>query len=116
MVVFTPKSMLRNKAAVSSVADFTAGKFQRVIPDAAAADARTVLLTSGKLYYELDNYRRSHNITDTAIIRLEQLYPVPRRTLGRVLDTYPDVTDFRWVQEEPATRAPGRSWPARCPS
>jgi 2-oxoglutarate decarboxylase len=103
MVVFTPKSMLRNKAAVSSVADFTAGKFQMVIPDA-AADVRTVLLTSGKLYYELDNYRSSHNITDTAIIRLEQLYPVPRRTLGRVLDAYPDVTDIRWVQEEPANQ------------
>jgi len=107
-VVFTPKSMLRNKAAVSSVADFTAGKFQMVIPDATADDARTVLLTSGKLYYELDNYRRSHNITDTAIIRLEQLYPVPRRTLGRVLDAYPDVTDIRWVQEEPANQG---AWP-----
>jgi 2-oxoglutarate decarboxylase len=108
MVVFTPKSMLRNKAAVSSVADFTAGKFQMVIPDAAATDARTVLLTSGKLYYELDNYRSSHNITDTAIIRLEQLYPVPRRTLGRVLDAYPDVGDIRWVQEEPANQG---AWP-----
>ena len=106
MVVFTPKSMLRNKAAVSSVADFTAGKFEMVIPDPAvdAADVRTVLLTSGKLYYELDNYRSAHNITDTAIIRLEQLYPVPRRTLGRVLDAYPDVTDIRWVQEEPANQ------------
>jgi 2-oxoglutarate decarboxylase len=105
MVVFTPKSMLRNKSAVSSVSDFTAGKFEMVIPDAAAAaDVRTVLLTSGKLYYELDAYRSSHNITDTAIIRLEQLYPVPRRTLGRVLDAYPDVTDIRWVQEEPANQ------------
>jgi len=110
MVVFTPKSMLRNKAAVSSVADFTDGKFQMVIPDAVThpAEVRTVLLTSGKVYYELDAYRRSHNVTDTAIVRLEQLYPVPRRTLGRVLDAYPDVTDFRWVQEEPANQGP---WP-----
>ncbi len=110
MVVFTPKSMLRNKAAVSSVADFTDGKFQMVIPDAVAdpAEVKTVLLTSGKVYYELDAYRRSHNIADTAIVRLEQLYPVPRRTLGRVLDAYPDATDFRWVQEEPANQGP---WP-----
>ena len=51
-----------------------------------------MLLTSGKLYYELDNYRKAHGITDTAIVRLEQLYPVPRRKLGRVLDAYPQVT------------------------
>jgi 2-oxoglutarate decarboxylase len=110
MVVFTPKSMLRNRAAVSSVADFTNGKFQMVIPDAVTdpAEVRTVLLTSGKVYYELDAYRSAHNVTDTAIVRLEQLYPVPRRTLGRVLDAYPDVTDFRWVQEEPANQGP---WP-----
>jgi len=65
---------------------------------------RTVLLTSGKFYYELDAYRTAHHITDTAIVRLEQLYPVPRRTLERVLDAYPQVTDIRWVQEEPANQ------------
>jgi 2-oxoglutarate decarboxylase len=110
MVVFTPKSMLRNKTAVSSVADFTDGKFQMVIPDATTdpADVRTVLLSSGKVYYELDAFRHAHNITDTAIVRLEQLYPVPRRTLERVLAAYPGVTDFRWVQEEPANQG---AWP-----
>ena len=106
MVVFTPKSMLRNKAAVSSVADFTAGKFESVIADQSVdpAAVRTVLLTSGKLYYELDNYRRTHNITETAIVRLEQIYPVPRRKLGHILEAYPKVTDMRWVQEEPANQ------------
>ncbi len=106
MVVFTPKSMLRNKAAVSSVADFTAGKFESVIADhtVETAGVRTVLLTSGKLYYELDAYRKAHNITDTAIVRLEQIYPVPRRKLSHVLEAYPDVTDIRWVQEEPANQ------------
>ncbi len=106
MVVFTPKSMLRNKAAVSSVADFTGGKFDSVIGDRTVdpADVRTVLLTSGKLYYELDAYRSAHNITDVAIVRLEQLYPVPRRKLGHTLEAYPNVTDFRWVQEEPANQ------------
>ena len=67
-----------------------------------------MLLTSGKLYYELDAYRTAHDITDTAIVRLEQLYPVPRRKLEHVLDAYPDVTDFRWVQEEPANQG---AWP-----
>jgi 2-oxoglutarate decarboxylase len=98
--------MLRNKAAVSSVSDFIDGKFQMVIPDASTDDGeiRTVLLTSGKFFYELDAYRKAHNVTDTAIVRLEQIYPVPRRTLDRVLDKYPDVTDIRWVQEEPANQ------------
>jgi len=106
MVVFTPKSMLRNKAAVSSVADFTEQKVQMVIPDTVTDPTvvRTVLLTSGKFYYELDAYRTAQHITDTAIVRLEQLYPVPRRTLERVLTAYPDVTDIRWVQEEPANQ------------
>ncbi|MEP6562373.1 MAG: multifunctional oxoglutarate decarboxylase/oxoglutarate dehydrogenase thiamine pyrophosphate-binding subunit/dihydrolipoyllysine-residue succinyltransferase subunit, partial [Nakamurella sp.] len=109
MVVFTPKSMLRNKAAVSSVPDFTDGKFESVIADHTVdpAEVKTVLLTSGKLYYELDAYRKAHQITDTAIIRLEQIYPVPRRKLSHLLDAYPKVTDFRWVQEEPANQG---SW------
>ena len=106
MVVFTPKSMLRNKAAVSSVDDFTGGKFESVIADQTVdpAAVRKVLLTSGKLFYELDAYRKKHNVTDTAIVRLEQIYPVPRRKLGHLLDAYPEVTDFRWVQEEPANQ------------
>jgi len=110
MVVFTPKSMLRNKAAVSSVKDFTGGKFESVIADSTVAPlhAKKVLLTSGKLYYELDAYRRKHDITDTAIVRLEQIYPVPRRKLLHVLESYPNVLDFRWVQEEPANQG---AWP-----
>ena len=109
MIVFTPKSMLRNKAAVSPVEDFTHGKFQSVITDSSvdASAVRRVLLTSGKLYYELDAYRKANNITDTAIVRIEQIYPVPRRKLDHVLDAFPKVTDFRWVQEEPANQG---SW------
>ncbi|TKV61474.1 multifunctional oxoglutarate decarboxylase/oxoglutarate dehydrogenase thiamine pyrophosphate-binding subunit/dihydrolipoyllysine-residue succinyltransferase subunit [Nakamurella flava] len=110
MVVFTPKSMLRNKAAVSSVEDFTEGKFESVIPDTALdpSEVKRVLLTSGKLYYELENYRRTHDITDTAILRIEQIYPVPRRKLAHYLEAYSGVTDVRWVQEEPANQG---SWP-----
>ncbi len=106
MIVFTPKSMLRNKAAVSPVQDFTQGKFQSVIPDssATASEVRKVLFTSGKIYYELDAYRKANNITDTAIVRIEQIYPVPRRKLAHILESYPGVTDFRWVQEEPANQ------------
>ena len=107
MVVFTPKSMLRNKAAVSSVKDFTAGKFESVIADAVhrpaarqagAADQRKAATTS----WTRTATRTS--ITDTAIVRLEQIYPVPRRKLLHVLESYPNVLDFRWVQEEPANQ------------
>ena len=109
MIVFTPKSMLRNKAAVSPVEEFTNGKFRSVITDSSveAGAVRKVLLTSGKLYYELDAYRKANNITDTAIVRIEQIYPVPRRKLDHVLAAFPGVTDFRWVQEEPANQG---SW------
>ena len=91
---------------MSSVEDFSQGMFQSVIPDASvdAAAVRKVLFTSGKLYWELDAYRTANNITDTAIVRIEQIYPVPRRKLAHVLDSYPNVTDFRWVQEEPANQ------------
>ncbi|MEO7126467.1 MAG: multifunctional oxoglutarate decarboxylase/oxoglutarate dehydrogenase thiamine pyrophosphate-binding subunit/dihydrolipoyllysine-residue succinyltransferase subunit [Nakamurella sp.] len=106
MIVFTPKSMLRNKAVVSAVEDFTTGKFESVIPDTSVntAEVRRVLLVSGKLYYELDHYRTEHNITDTAIIRLEQLYPIPRRKLDYLLAPFSENVEFRWVQEEPANQ------------
>ncbi|MBN9609965.1 MAG: alpha-ketoglutarate decarboxylase [Actinobacteria bacterium 69-20] len=103
MIVYTPKSMLRLKDAVSAVEDFTTGKFESVLPDTSVdpSAARTVLLVSGKLYYELDHYRTQHGITDTAIVRLEQLYPIPRRKLESVLAPYGEGVEFRWVQEEP---------------
>jgi multifunctional 2-oxoglutarate metabolism enzyme len=106
MIVFTPKSMLRNKAATSSVEDFTTGKFESVLPDVTVHpdEVKRVLLCSGKIYYELDEYRRKHDITDTAIVRMEQIYPVPRRKLAHVLESYPAANDFRWVQEEPANQ------------
>ena len=116
MIVFTPKSMLRNKAAVSAVADFTGGTFAPVIDDAAVdpARVRTLLLTSGKLYYELDAYRTKHAITDTAIVRLEKLYPVPRRTLEHVLRPIPASPTFAGCRKSRRTKVPGRSWPWRC--
>ncbi len=110
MVVFTPKSMLRNKAAVSSVADFTEGKFESVLADKTVvpAEVKRVVMCTGKIYYELEAYRTANNITDTAIVRLEQLYPLPKRKLNYVLDMYPNARDFRWCQEEPKNQG---AWP-----
>ena len=118
LVVFTPKSMLRNKAAVSPIEQFTDGKFLSVIDDPAFADdaatagdrskVERVLLVSGKLYYELAARKEKDGRDDVAIVRVEQLYPVPYRRLARTLEAYPNAKDFRWVQEEPANQGP---WP-----
>ncbi|QDQ97254.1 multifunctional oxoglutarate decarboxylase/oxoglutarate dehydrogenase thiamine pyrophosphate-binding subunit/dihydrolipoyllysine-residue succinyltransferase subunit [Tomitella fengzijianii] len=115
LVVFTPKSMLRNKAAVSPVSDFTDNKFRSVMQDPHFAagggdrDAVTkVIMVSGKLYYELAAKRDKENITDTAIVRLEQLYPLPRRRIRQALEAFPNATVFRWVQEEPGNQG---AWP-----
>ncbi|MEV6489887.1 multifunctional oxoglutarate decarboxylase/oxoglutarate dehydrogenase thiamine pyrophosphate-binding subunit/dihydrolipoyllysine-residue succinyltransferase subunit, partial [Actinoplanes sp. NPDC051633] len=111
LVVFSPKSLLRHKLAVSSVADFTGGTFQPVLGDAGvngtplqAGDVRRVLLCSGKVYYDLFQARAERGITDTAIIRMEQIYPLPVEELKAVLNQYPNAEDFAWVQEEPANQ------------
>ncbi len=115
LIVFTPKSMLRNKAAVSPVSDFTDDKFRSVIDDPkfAKGDAdrskvKRVLLVSGKLYYELAARRDKEDREDIAIVRIEQLYPVPHRRLRNTLEQYGNASEFRWVQEEPANQGP---WP-----
>ncbi|AXK45415.1 multifunctional oxoglutarate decarboxylase/oxoglutarate dehydrogenase thiamine pyrophosphate-binding subunit/dihydrolipoyllysine-residue succinyltransferase subunit [Brachybacterium saurashtrense] len=102
LIVFTPKSMLRNKAAVSPVEDFTTGTFEPVLPDTTVdpAGVRRVLLTSGKVYWDLVARREKLGATDTAIVRVEQLYPLPSEQLHSVLDSYPEAT-LTWVQEEP---------------
>jgi 2-oxoglutarate decarboxylase len=115
LVVFTPKSMLRNKAVVSPVSDFTGGRFRPVIDDpryrtddGPAASVQKVLLCSGKIYWELAQHREKQDIDNVAIVRLEQLYPVPDRQLSGVLERYPNAKDIRWVQEEPANQG---AWP-----
>jgi 2-oxoglutarate dehydrogenase E1 component len=111
LVVFTPKSLLRHKLCVSSVEDFTSGTFQPVIPDTGVTDAgavKRVLLCTGKVYYDLIQARADRKITDTAIVRLEQLYPLPIEEVRAALASYPNAEDFAWVQEEPANQG---AWP-----
>ncbi|NMM83389.1 alpha-ketoglutarate decarboxylase [Rhodococcus sp. SRB_17] len=115
LVVFTPKSMLRNKAAVSNIEDFTTGKFRSVFeePNIESGEesrdpVKRVLMVSGKLYWELLAKKHKDNRNDVAIVRVEQLYPVPKRRLKETLDRYPNATEFRWVQEEPANQG---AWP-----
>ncbi|XVV02914.1 multifunctional oxoglutarate decarboxylase/oxoglutarate dehydrogenase thiamine pyrophosphate-binding subunit/dihydrolipoyllysine-residue succinyltransferase subunit [Actinosynnema sp. CA-248983] len=111
LVVFTPKSMLRLKAATSPVEDFVEDRFNSVIDDAHAADpaaVKRVLLCSGKVYYELAAEQEKRGLNDTAVVRVEQLYPVPARKLTEALERYPNATELRWVQEEPANQG---AWP-----
>lgn len=116
LVVFTPKSMLRNKAAVSDVKEFTELKFRSVLEEATYEDGigdrskvSRILLTSGKLYYELVARKAKDKRDDVAIVRLEQLAPLPRRRLAETLNRYANVKEFFWVQEEPANQG---AWPS----
>ncbi|SBW19759.1 2-oxoglutarate dehydrogenase, E1 subunit [Candidatus Protofrankia californiensis] len=107
LVVFTPKSMLRLKAATSTVEDLTSGSWLPVIDDARVGNhtgIRKILLSSGKVYYDLLAAQTKNQITDTALVRVEQLYPTPVEELRKVLESYPNLTDVAWVQEEPANQ------------
>ncbi|WP_406296269.1 multifunctional oxoglutarate decarboxylase/oxoglutarate dehydrogenase thiamine pyrophosphate-binding subunit/dihydrolipoyllysine-residue succinyltransferase subunit [Streptomyces sp. NBC_00624] len=103
LVVFTPKSMLRSKAATSKLTELITGAFRPVIPDETVDTARIrrVLVCSGKVFYDLDAYRRSADLSDTAIVRVERLYPFPEEELGAELARFPTEAEVRWVQEEP---------------
>ena len=115
LIVFTPKSMLRNKAAVSDIRDFTEQKFRSIMEEPTYTDGdgdRTkvtrILLTSGKIYYELEARKAHDRRDDVAIVRIEQLAPLPKRRLAVTLDEYPNAHEFFWVQEEPANQG---AWP-----
>ncbi|WP_227589937.1 multifunctional oxoglutarate decarboxylase/oxoglutarate dehydrogenase thiamine pyrophosphate-binding subunit/dihydrolipoyllysine-residue succinyltransferase subunit [Demequina pelophila] len=102
LIVFTPKSMLRLRAAQSAVEDFTTGSFQEVIPDTTVdpAGVDRVLICAGKVYYDLVAQRDKTEDTATAIVRLEQLYPLNRESLHAALAPF-DGAEVLWVQEEP---------------
>jgi len=102
LVVLTPKSLLRHPKAVSLLEEFTRGRFQRVMPDAAEmGTVRRVLLCTGKVFYELAAYREEQKRNDTAIVRVEQLYPLQAELMEAALSSYPEATSVIWVQEEP---------------
>jgi 2-oxoglutarate dehydrogenase E1 component len=106
-VVFTPKSLLRHRLCVSAVSDFTDHQFQLVIDDRQVSDpskVKRVLLCSGKVFYDLLQARADRKLEDVAILRVEQLYPLPVEELKAALGRYPNAEDVAWVQEEPANQ------------
>ena len=103
LIVFTPKSLLRHPMATSKVEALTSGKFERVIDDvdANAESIKKVILCSGKVYYDLLGEKLAKDHEDTAIIRVEQLYPCPTEQVKELLSKYTNAEKFLWVQEEP---------------
>jgi 2-oxoglutarate dehydrogenase E1 component len=102
LIVFTPKALLRHPACTSSNNDLITGHFQEIIPDDTASEkCRRVLFCSGKIYYDLLEYRQQNSRQDIAIVRIEQLFPLHRDLLTEIVGSYPRATEYFWVQEEP---------------
>jgi 2-oxoglutarate dehydrogenase E1 component len=104
LVIMSPKSLLRHRQAVSTVAELCEGTFQTVLDDPHVVErekVERVLFCSGKIYYALDEERRKRELDDVAIVRLEQLYPYPVRAVEAVFSRYPAMSRLIWVQEEP---------------
>lgn len=110
LVVFTPKSLLRHPKCVSPLVDFTENKFQEVINDVNVnpEDVTRVLFCSGKIYYELLEKQQNDQLKHVAIVRVEQLYPLPLAQMEAVYKTYENAAEAIWVQEEPENMGP---WP-----
>ncbi len=105
LIIFTPKSMLRLRAAASSLSDFTSGHFRPVIPDESVHNASRLIFCSGKIYHDLVAERAKTSETSTAIVRLELLYPLPIEEMITEAYKHPNA-NLLWVQDEPANQGP----------
>lgn len=105
LVIMAPKSLLRHKDCVSSVADFTNNTFWSILDDADESvvkqTTKRIVLCSGKVYYDLCGYRVANQLKDSAIIRIEQFYPLNTELLEQIITNYPKAKDIVWCQEEP---------------
>ena len=103
LIVFTPKSLLRHPRAVSDIEEFTSGSFQEVIDDTAAkvSEVSSVVFCTGKFYYDLLATKEKQNRKDVALIRVEQLFPLPSDQMNEIIAKYKSAKDLVWAQEEP---------------
>ncbi len=112
LIIFTPKSLLRNKDATSPLSEFIKGGFQTLIPEAheavlkKAAKVRRLVLCSGKVYYDLVKKREEKGAHDVAILRIEQLYPFPHKLLEAEFKRYSETIEIMWCQDEPRNQGP----------
>ena len=103
LVVFTPKSLLRHPKVISSINEFTSGIFQPIIQDdlIPVKNTKSLVFCTGKFYYDLIDEREKQGRDDVAIVRLEQLFPLPKKEIEKILADYNHVSDVVWAQEEP---------------
>lgn len=103
LICFTPKKLLRYPTCVSPLKDFTTGGFIELIDDSTAnvKSVKKIAFCSGKIYYDLIEAKQKENNEDLAIVRIEQLYPLPTRQLQEIVSKYKNATEYLWVQEEP---------------
>lgn len=104
LIVLTPKSLLRHKASVSTLSSLSTGQFEVIIPDTSALqaeDVTRVIFCSGKVYYDLIEAREVNDLSNVAVVRIEQLYPFAIERYASILESYPNITDVVWCQEEP---------------
>ena len=103
LVVFTPKSLLRDPRVVSSVEEFATGSFQETFDDETVnkAEVKTLVFCTGKFYYDITAERENNGRKDVAVVRIEQLFPLPVEQLKAIIAKYPNADDYVWAQEEP---------------
>jgi 2-oxoglutarate dehydrogenase E1 component len=110
LVIMTPKSLLRNKDAGSPLSELAKGAFQTVIGEVDekidAKKVKRVIACSGKVYYDLVNQRKTRGQMDTAIVRVEQLYPFPHKSFAAELKKFANATELVWAQDEPQNQGP----------
>lgn len=109
LIVFTPKSLLRHPQVISSVEDLAKGVFQEIIDDPLADPdvVEKVVFTSGRLYYDLAKYKLEKGLSNIALVRLEQIYPIPDKQINQILKKY-NTTNLAWAQDEPENMG---AWP-----
>jgi 2-oxoglutarate dehydrogenase E1 component len=100
LIAFTPKSLLRHPKCISKIADFTKGGFCEIMDDG-NTNATKLIFCSGKVYYDLLEAKEKNGANDIALIRMEQLYPFPRKQFNAILSKYKKAKEYLWVQEEP---------------
>jgi 2-oxoglutarate dehydrogenase E1 component len=103
LIVFTPKSLLRDPRVVSPIEDFETGSFQETFDDVTVnkADVKSLVFCTGKFYYDITAERENNGRKDVAVVRIEQLFPLPVEQLKAIIAQYPNVDDYVWAQEEP---------------
>ena len=103
LIVFTPKSLLRHPKVISKVEDFSNGCFQPLIDDQKAntKKTKTLVFVTGKFYYDLLEAKENLSRDDVALVRIEQLFPLPKNDINKILSKYNNVDDIVWAQEEP---------------